>query len=490
MLRGFVRTVSALLGLLMMVSLPISAVGEADEPIEVGSRIEMLVDEALVAEMEGLSFRLNAPVDCGIAIEKDKPWEGLGSFAYSSVIELDGRYILYYRASQTSSQSSADPGQYLCVAFSDDGETWIKPELEIVPYGQYERTNILMDGTTWGVVCHNFTPMLDTNPDCPREERVKAVGGYGEEGLFVFCSEDGLHFRKFCEEPAVTDRLLDSQNVLVYDSAAGLYRIYSRYFPFFEGASHDSWNGNGVRAIESCTSPDCIHWTLPEPNEYTNGEPREDLYTNATIACPGAEHILISLPMRFSPTRTKGLMRNGPGISDAVFMTSRDGHLWDRRFSESWVDGGFDQKRWTQRNNMPARGLVVKDDCFYAYVLAHYYWDDACLHRYSVRKWGFASLHAGDEVGYFETPPVIFSGKYLKINYKTTAFGGIRAAILDPETGEPFEGFGIEDCREIFGNSIFESLSFQGGNLASLEGKPVVVRFELRQADLFAWKFE
>ncbi len=476
-----------------------------EQAINIGGRIEMLVDDALIARSEGVQFRLNKPRECGIAITTDKPWEQHGSFVYNSVVSYKGKYFLYYRASACARpHDDRDPGQYLCVAVSEDGENWIKPELDIVPFREYKKTNILMAGEEWGLACHNMTPTLDTNPACPPDQKIKAVGGYDPEGLFLFASEDGFHFRKLSDKPIVTNRLLDSQNVLLYDQTAGLYRIYSRYWhneedkgmvhgshrkaPADPYAAYSSKAAN-VRAIECYTSEDCIHWSEPEQNIYTNGEPRENLYTNATIPCPGAEHMLLSFPMRFEPERVKEHMQDGPGVADAVFMTSRDGHLWDRRFCESWVGGGFDPKRWTQRNNMPARGLVEKDDCFYAYIGSHYCWDDACILRYSVRKYGFASMWGGEPTGWFETKPLIFAGDSLEINYATTATGGIRAAVIDPETGEPFEGFGLEDCEEMFGDVLFEKLKFRGGSLAGLAGRPVIVRFFLRQADLFAYRF-
>ena len=57
------------------------------------------------------------------------------------------------------------------------------------------------------------------------------MAGYGH-ALYVFASADGLRFHRLSEEPAVTSERFgfDSQNVLFYDGARGVYRIYSRYF--------------------------------------------------------------------------------------------------------------------------------------------------------------------------------------------------------------------------------------------------------------------
>ena len=118
-------------------------------------------------------------------------------------------------------------------------------------------------------------------------------------------------------------------------------------------------DGVGVRAIQSCTSDDFIHWTTPEHHVYEEGVPFEHFYTNATTLCPGAEHILLSFPMRFVPERTKdteGMDYPGGGISDAVFMTSRDGVHWDRTFMDAWLRAGLDQRNWDPPQPDTGRG--------------------------------------------------------------------------------------------------------------------------------------
>ena len=144
----------------------------------------------------------------------------------------------------------------------------------------------------------------------------------------------------------------DSVNVALWDSHAGCYRLFSRYLDESAGAD------KGVRAIQSCISDDFIHWSEPVPHHYDDDVPLEHFYTNATAPCPGAEHILLSFPMRFVPERTKyneGMDYPGDGISDAVFMSSRDGIHWDRTFMESWLRAGPDQRTPAQPRSHPAR---------------------------------------------------------------------------------------------------------------------------------------
>ena len=62
--------------------------------------------------------------------------------------------------------------------------------------------------------------------------------------------------------------------------------------------------------------------------------------------------------MRFIPERKKIAEMKEGGVSDAVFMSSRDGQNWDRSHLESWLRPGTDQRNWTHRSNMPAWGIV------------------------------------------------------------------------------------------------------------------------------------
>ena len=455
------------------------------DAITIGSRVEMMVDDALIDSAEGLEFRLNRPAPRGMAIVTDRPWEQAGSFAYVSVFRWKGLFHMYYRASATKTMRDTDEEQYLCYARSVDGIRWEKPSLGLYEWNGSRDNNILMGGP----MCHNFTPVLDDNPDCPAQERIKALAGYGDEGLWVFISEDGLHFRKKYDHPALTGYLFDSQNVLFYDAARGVYRIYARYvqaLPDGETADGDT----AVRAIFSSESKDCEHWSEPAHNVYRGGLRSEHLYTNATTPCPGAGHILLSFPMRFAAHRSRGLICQSEGVSDSVFMSSRDGVHWDRRHMDSFIAGENDERSWTQRCNMTARGVLETGGEFSVYASKRYAWPDAGIARYSLRKFGFSALYAGDRPGELVSRPLIFSGERLRVNFSTAAVGSLKAGLYDAETGRAIEGFSLDDCREAFGDALDEELVFRGGLLSACAGRPVVMRVRMRLCSLFSFRFE
>ena len=133
--------------------------------INIGGRPELFVDHYLIDQMYGTQLKLHAPVKKEIAIAFDQPWEGPGSSAYNSVFFDGEKYRLYYRAcAQKTAKEKGDlsTAQYTCLALSDDGIHWEKPELGLVEFEGSTKNNILLSG----IMSHNFSPFLDTNPAC------------------------------------------------------------------------------------------------------------------------------------------------------------------------------------------------------------------------------------------------------------------------------------------------------------------------------------
>ncbi|MFM7924393.1 MAG: hypothetical protein ACKPJJ_29575, partial [Planctomycetaceae bacterium] len=108
--------------------------------------------------------------------------------------------------------------------------------------------------------------------------------------------------------------------------------------------------------------------------------------------------------------------------------------------------------------------------------------------RFVLRLDGFASLHAGADLGKMTTWPVVFAGKRLFLNYATSAGGSVRAELLSA-AGQPLPGFGLADCRALVGDEIEGQLEWSGGDLSPLAGQPVRLHLELQEADVFALQF-
>jgi hypothetical protein len=474
--RLFILT--ALASLPSLITLPCSAEPARKESVSLGTRPEMFVDDWLLESRTNVSLQLQTPIRREVVLTLDKPWEGVHS-AYFTVFQEGQRVRMYYRGAVPADNSDQ---QVCCYAESTNGVDFVRPELGLYDYNGSTSNNIVYRGTA----AHNFAPFLDKNPDVSPSQRYKALGGISGK-LFAFGSPDGIHWTKISPEPVLTKGAFDSLNIAFWDTVKKEYRAYSRYW--------SAGNYKGQRDIQSNRSKDFLHWDEPEPNHYLSIDgakpPEEDFYTSATTPCPGAEQIYLAFPKRFMPTRKKFKDYPQPGVSDAVFMSSRDGVNWDRSFLEAWARPGPDPRNWTQRSNMPAWGIVELDpDEFSLYISEHYGWQDNRLRRLTVRRHGFASVHAGTRGGQFTTRPLTFAGTNLFLNYATSAAGSIQAEIQD-ESGQVIPGFAPSDMEPLFGDELDAKVAWKkNGTIASLAGKPVRLRFVLRDADLFALRVE
>lgn len=383
----------------------------------------------------------------------------------------------------------------MCLAYSDDGIVWEKPCLGLFEYDGSTDNNIILGGRA----AHNFAPMLDDSPGCLPNERFKAVSGHYPEGLFAYSSPDGLHWEKIQEEPVATKGTFDSHNLCFYDWNTAKYRCYSRFFalPKDNRILTGFWPGSiniGVRSIQSCESSDFRSWTELVPNSYEGSPEQEQFYTNATVLCPGARHHYLSFPMRFMAERFKNEGMDGriaPGVSDAVFISSRDGVNFDRSFMEAWIRPSLSPKTWTPRNFVTGFGIMeTTPEEFSLYVNENYMWDDSCIRRYTVRRHGFASINAPHSGGIAVTKPFIFSGNRLTLNYSTSAAGHVRVGIVSDATGWPAPEYSAEDCDIIYGNELEGTVSWRGNpDVGAFSGKPVRLKFEMKDADIYSIRF-
>jgi hypothetical protein len=451
-------------------------------PLDLDSRWELLVDPFLVASARRATLELHPPRRAEIALVTDAPWEGPTS-AYFSVLQEGDVIRLYYRGSVEGSDHSDN--QVTCVAESRDGIHFTRPHLGLVEINGSTANNVV-----WrGVESHNFAPFLDRNPNAAPDARYKALGGIKQPGrnwhqgatpggLYAFASADGLRWRKIRPEPVMTQGAFDSLNLAFWDVSRERYACYSRIF------------AQKVRAVQSSSSADFLTWSESTPNRYAATAPLEHFYTSATLPCPGAEHLLLSFPMRFLPDRKKVASHRNPGVSDAVFMSSRDGVTWDRSFLEAWLRPGTDRKNWTDRSNMPAWGIVESAPGEWSmYISEHYRWPDNRVRRLVLPRHRLAAMHAGARGGEFTTRPLIVRGQHLALNYATSAAGSLQVEVQD-EAGRPLPGLAAADMAPLFGDELEAPVRWKGSaGLSSLQGRVVRLRFVLRDADLFALRF-
>ncbi len=482
----------------------------ASEPVHVGSRRELFVDEHLIESLKGARRQLHHPTPREIAIVHDAPWEGAGS-GYHSVIHDGDVYRMYYRGSTLGVEGGRLKlgGEVYCYAESRDGITFTKPNL-----GLYEHQDSKQNNIIWtGVGTHNFAPFLDRRGDCPPESRFKALGGLASQGgLFAFHSADGIHWSLLHEDPVVTAGAFDSQNLAFWDETAGVYRAYFRTFT--KGVTTAKvWKPEGYRAIRTATSRDFVTWENEADLTYQDS-PVEHLYTNQIAPYFRAPHILIGFPTRYiergwsesmralpelqqREERAAAHLRYGTALTEGLLMASRNGvhfERWNEAFlrpgpqrPDTWLYG-HQYIAWHAVQTASSLPGAAPELSIYASE-GSWHGKGNAIRRYSLRLDGFVSVQAPLSGGELVTKPLTFSGERLTLNFATSAAGDIRVELQDA-AGTPLPGFTLDACEPVFGDTIDRTVSWDGDSvLADLAGKTVRLRFVIRDADLYSFRF-
>ena len=470
-------------GLALLALCPVLRAAEPTRPIDLGSRRELFVDRYLIDRIDGVSLRLEQPRDEGIALKFDKPWEG--AFAgYCTIIRDGSEFRAYYRGNPKAGRDGSNT-EVTCVAVSKDGKTWTKPELGLFEVHGTKQNNVVLAGLA--PFSHNFCPMIDTRPGVPKSERYKALAGISKSGLVAFVSEDGLSWRKMRDEPVITKGAFDSQNVPFWSAAEQCYVCYFRVFV------------NNIRRISRTTSKDFLTWTEPVLMNYGDG-PIEHLYTNQTHPYYRAPHIYVGVAARFMPGRQVLTAEQAKAVgvdpryfkdcSDGVLITTRGGDRFNRTFPEGFLTPGIGPENWVSRTNYPALNVVqTGPNEMSLYANQNYGQPTSHLRRYSLRLDGFAAVVAPYAGGELVTKPLTFAGKELALNFATSAAGAIRIEVQDA-TGKPVPGFALADSVETIGNEIDRVVRWDSGSdVSALAGKPVRLRFVMKDARLYSFQF-
>lgn len=494
---------------LTVVMVLMSTQAMAQEPINVGSRLELFVEDTLIERLvRGARLELHHPTRREVVFRTDAPWEGNAS-AYPSIVQ-DGKTIrlyyhgLHYPDGGPDALKLKEHPAVMCVAESEDGLSFRRPELGVCEYHGSKANNIVLQGETvkdiGGDPAHTSV-CLDANPDCPPAEKYKTVI-LGKGGLFCLVSSDGIHWTPLSKAPIITKGAFDSQNLLFWDPVRHEYREYHRCFT------------SGVRDIMTATSQDVRHFPEPRILAYPGIQP-EHLYTNQIVPYYRAPHLFVGFPMRYTDdkwsdpvfdlpgleermSRAKSHPRYGTAVTDAVFLASRDG-LNFKRWPQAFIrPGPRPRGSWVYGDNMIAWGMVETPSAIEGapnelslYVTEHY-WEGTHVEycRYTLRLDGFVSVYAPQSDGEIITKPIIFDGGNLALNLETSGAGGLSVEIQDVD-GKPIPGYALAECPPIRGDTLRHIVRWDktGGDVRPLAGKPVRLRVVLRDADLYSFQF-
>ena len=464
---------------------------------------------------------LHQPSFAGPALVLDAPWEG-DSCNYFTVFR-DGDIVrLYYKAgcsriygkySRIKNTDGTDKMRICYAESRDGGLTFQRPKLGMWEVGGSKENNIIHPFRD------NAFVFRDDNSKCPPGERYKLVyektppGAVNPDGtrkkgkpqLWYKYSSDGIHFGG---DRFVSDQgNFDSLNTMCWDSVRGEYRCFVR-------GVHDPALGMPkhiriMRDIRVCTSRDAVKWTDTQPIDFGADAEDYQLYTNVIEPYYRNPSIFVGFPARYveragwsdsferlcGADRRKDRMklyspRGGTVIWDDIFIWSYDGVKF-MRTDEAFIRPGPEhpERNWCYGDKSVARGLlempglrgVDPEIGFYA-TEGNLTGHNCVLNRYTIRLDGFMSWQAPYAGARLVTKRLVFGGSEMQLNFSTSARGFIYIKIRDDDGNT---------CRshEIFGDKVDRTIGWEAGKLADFAGKPVTIEFDMRDADIYAFRF-
>ncbi len=499
------RLVVMFAGGLLVLSLPVWG---AVSPFDVGSRSQLFVDTVLVDDSDNVAFTLHPAREHpeNPILKADQPWEGWRVEIFGNVIydEQEKLFKMWYYAEE----EEGFPALGMYYATSQDGVHWDKPLIGEVKSPKHAQHNVIADGILLPSVIKDVK-----DPDPAR--RYKMIGyDYGAKGrgygYHTWISPDGIHWNPFSETP-----IAPGADVITgyFDEGRGQYVAFPKI-------AHNV-RGFDRRVFWLTTSADFVTWS--EPQLVFTPDLRDDAGCLARIeevrpvldvpdepalirtefygigAYPAESCALAFIWMFTVSNNARYGNQEGPG--ELQLASSRDLVNWERPFRQPCVPRGKTGEWDCGFFGTQSRALRVGDEVWLYYGGSNYTHGTPCLYRaegtgrktqytgsLGLAIWQldrFVSVDAPAEGGSLTTVPVVFAGGRMEVNARVS--GSLKVALCDA-SGKPYPGFEASD--EVQGDNLRHAVVWGGsGDVSSLQGKPVVVRFTMRDAELFAFAF-
>lgn len=462
----------------------------SNEPIVIGTRKHLFIDEILIESKSDVHLTSNPPTRYDATdFVMDQDWE-LGSSVKApnpgdcTAYEHNGEIrFIYNNGAQWVDWSESDRTSTLCMQVSSDGLHFEKPVLGLVEWNDSKENNIL---TTLPIQGH---VVEDLNENVPEDERFKMPAYLMQRGIYMFTSPDGIHWRR--NEVLMLPFDCGGGVEPLFDNQKGLYTCYIR---------NEAGLGGRSSSLAQTREP-----MKPWPFEPVENPPVRDVFTLPSLSK--------ELPIPFIPQVTGDIYRTravkyawAPDVYLAFvwrhtgehpndyrqveLAVSRDGISWTFFGDPYYIPAGWDFNGLQISEALSAFGLIRRGNDIWQYVRvksgAHYdsSSDDITV-RVTQRLDGFVSLGAED--GTIITRPLIFEGDCLELNLNST--GELRVAVLDEEHN-PIAGFSAQECDPLKVDSTAARVTWQGNSdLGKLAGRPVRLQFEMKNTKIYAFQF-
>lgn len=428
-------------------------------------------------------------------LRQETPWERHSGMTASVIREAgdgassdtgDGLFKCWYMAGMYQE----GVGHVQCLATSEDGVAWQRPDLGLHEALGTRHNNIVIPSSYHDGHDHWETMLRDPLAvEAARQYKALGWSSYDWDGplsgIYTATSPDGLDWSHsgepvfhFHPRPGTEDLgpVGDAQSLMI-DTGRRRYVAFLR--------------GNGPRLLS--VSEDFEAWTPPEPFLWPLHE-EEALYNNTGFDY-GVHYLGILTHFDKRPRAQTQVLR---------LLTSRDGERWSRVPGEPLVGLG-EVGEWDRFQLLltGAPPIPVGDRLYI------YYRGTARRHNKVSREFdpridvdqdrrtmsiglatlrldGFASVAASYDGGWIETRPLKLDGEQLRVNVRSD-YGELRVEVRDEE-GKVWSGYSAGECVPCCADSTGAAIAWrERSGVAALQGRAVRLRFLLKNARLYSY---
>jgi len=452
----------------------------------------------------------------------------------------DGKYKAWYTVSPCSTPepfSTKDrilPGHNAHVAYAEsiDAVTWKTPRIGLFEYAGNRDNNIVFRGDVNGSArgFHGGTVFVDPSS---RDERFKMfylglitddewaafekkypgeadtmarrpnVGGFRcVVAVFGAVSRDGIHWQSLAEPLMIQHA--DTLNTCSYDVDRKQYVAYVRAWqvnpraPGFVPDNSDCWIAVGRRSVGRSTSRDFRHFSKPEIVLGTGADmsPSHVWYTNGKTTLPDCPDNHVLFPWLWELEKDAG---------SVWLFSSPDGWTWSRVPGGSVLSPGATGTRDGAFVTCSGPLLEYPGDrwgiAYDGVPIPHKYPGRDIAQRKGLypgvpgvaglATWPKGRLVAleSEAEGEFATVAIVPPGERIRLNASVLPTGYIQVAVRLFGQGDDLAGRSFADADRLIGDSLTMNVAWKKESQLKHGGKPVILRFRMRQAKLFGIEF-
>ena len=516
------------------------------EACDLKGEVHLLLDDFAIEDRWDAERRQNVPLKHpgNPVVAPDLPWEvriGAPAVLYDPEAKLFRMwYALYNTAAWTRWATGLEVAKreyspyILSYAQSPDGIHWEKPLFKKHPFREFDDTNIVYTGNPR---CSGFNVKFSPEPvakygrfmlvykDDVQERGFaqKELNDYACAGhVCLAFSDDGIEWRPYEKNPV--HPALDNPHPLLWDERIGHWIMGGR--PIARAATEDLYREIGGRIKGGESLRTSIANITGDFGDVGLAGARENVRTRVTIAlspdletwypprevlCPDAgddeEQIFFDqISMERYGNQYLGFLgvqsRDGTGIAYVEMVGSPDGMSWHRpRKKEPFLTPG-EEGAWDG-------GAVwfIKNIVPYGSWLYMYYMGNSRRQRYrfpeNMRALGlariqrdrFAGYYGDVNGGYVITKEVKVTAPKLLVNcsvehraFSRDWHGSVHTELVE-RTGRAIGGYTFRDCDPNHVDDLAHEITWKKKDVSALIGQNVYVRFYLRNAYVFAFRF-